>query len=113
MECWRYALVEHVGHAVGDDPGLARARARDDEEGAVDGGDGLVLLGIELCLRSLWALSGGSNLFHEDGEGADAESHDEAHDDAGHEDAANDGEDGALPIHAEYPGAERPRSRPR
>jgi hypothetical protein len=44
------ALVEHVGHPVGDDRRLARARSRDDEQRPLDRGDGLELLGVELFL---------------------------------------------------------------
>ena len=45
----RDALVEHIGHAEGDDPGFARARARNYENGSVDGGRGLVLLVVQFC----------------------------------------------------------------
>ena len=41
------ALLNEISDAVGNDACLARARSGEDEYGAVDGLDGLTLLGIE------------------------------------------------------------------
>ena len=44
----RHAEVQHeVGDPVGDDPGLAAARPREDQHGALHGPDRLLLLGVQ------------------------------------------------------------------
>ena len=53
------AILNEIGDAVGDDPGLAAARAGEDEHRPVRGFDGFALLRIEFFeKRQMWNGSG-------------------------------------------------------